>query len=297
VNQDEYIKENPQDFALWKAWVPEDGPVFWETDIGKGRPGWHLECSVMGMKLLGKNLDIHTGGEDLVFPHHENEIAQSEAVSGKHFVNYWVHTRFLLVDGEKMAKRLNNFYTLDDLKQFNPLAIRLELMSAHYRQQLNFTLKGIEEKQKTLQGLQEFIERLQEVNGEKNNPKVKKLISSAQKDFEKAMDSDLSIPEALRSMFELVTESNKLIAGKQLSKQNATDIQKFLMKINFVLGILSFDQKKAEIPREILSMIEERETARKNKDWKKADELRNSIQNKGYLITDSDTGARVKKAS
>ncbi|MEK6857161.1 MAG: cysteine--tRNA ligase, partial [Nanoarchaeota archaeon] len=189
VKADEYTKENVQDFALWKAWDSGDGDVFWETELGKGRPGWHIECSAMSMKFLGEQFDIHTGGVDLIFPHHQNEIAQSEGITKKQFVKYWVHNEWVLVNGEKMSKSKGNFYTLRDIlsKGYNSLAVRYSLISTHYRQQLNFTLEGLDASKNSLQRLQDFLRTLKDAHAEKDNTKTDKLIERARKKFEKSM--------------------------------------------------------------------------------------------------------------
>ena len=183
VKQDSYEKEEAKDFALWKSYDKEDGNIFWETSIGKGRPGWHIECSAMSMKYLGEHFDIHAGGIDLVFPHHENEIAQSEAFSGKKFVNYWFHNEHLLVDGKKMSKSLGNFFTLRDLlnKGFNPIAIRYLLLSANYRVQLNFTEEAVKSSENAIQRLNDFMIKLKEIKDNKDNKNIPKLILKTKK--------------------------------------------------------------------------------------------------------------------
>ncbi|MBI4140272.1 cysteine--tRNA ligase, partial [Candidatus Woesearchaeota archaeon] len=193
VKKDEYDKEHVRDFALWKAWTPDDGDVFWETSLGKGRPGWHIECSAMSMKYLGSHFDIHTGGVDLIFPHHQNEIAQSEPMTGEKFVNYWLHNDWLLVDGQKMSKSLGNFYTLRDVlaKGYSSVAIRYLLLSTHYRQQLNFTFEGLDAAKNSLQRLWDFVQKLDEPKTTEDNSKVDKLIFDVKHKFEKAMDNDL----------------------------------------------------------------------------------------------------------
>ncbi|MBD3314038.1 cysteine--tRNA ligase [Candidatus Woesearchaeota archaeon] len=293
VKQDEYEKEQANDFALWKAWDKDDGDVFWETELGKGRPGWHIECSAMSMKSLGASFDIHTGGIDLVFPHHENEIAQSEAATGKKFVNYWVHNEWLLVDGKKMSKSLGNFFTLRDLldKGHNPLAIRYLLISAHYRTQLNFTEKGISAAQNSLERLHDFMLKLEEQDGEKN-PKIKYLIVLTKEKFESAMDNDLNMPDALAAVFELVKEVNKLMAEGKVGKKDADDIKEFMLNIDKVLGVL---EQEEDIPAEIQELAEKREQARKDKDFKTADSIRDELKEKSYVVEDTPNGPRVKR--
>ncbi|MBU0536800.1 MAG: cysteine--tRNA ligase [Nanoarchaeota archaeon] len=293
VKQDEYEKEQANDFALWKAWDKDDGDVFWETEIGKGRPGWHIECSAMSMKSLGPTFDIHTGGIDLVFPHHQNEIAQSEAATGKKFVNYWVHNEWLLVDGKKMSKSLGNFFTLRDLmkKGYKPVAIRYLLMSAHYRTQLNFTEEGIKAAESSVQRLNDFMLKLKEQSGEENK-NIKARIKKARKEFEEAMDNDLNMPDALGAVFEFVKEINKLMAEKKVSRKDAEDIEGFMLKLDNVLGVLSQEE---DVAKEIQELADKREQARKDKDFKTADSIRDELKEKGYILEDTPKGPRVKK--
>lgn len=291
MSNDEYGKDDVRDFALWKAWTPEDGDVFWDTEIGKGRPGWHIECSVMSSKYLGQPFDIHTGGVDLIFPHHTNEIAQSECAYGKKFVNFWLHNEHLLVNGEKMSKSLGNFYTLKDLldKGYEPIAIRYELLLTHYRQKLDFKEDELKKIPAVLKRIYDFLDKLDEVKEGKENKKVGALIKRHEKQFEKAMDDDLNISGGLASMFGFMTEINKI----DLSKADAEKVKAFMQKLDSVLGIMKHE--KDNIPSEIHAMAEEREKARKAKDYAKADELRNGIKSKGYAVEDSAEGFRIKK--
>ena len=291
VSQDSYDKEHANDFALWKGYTEEDGDVSWETEIGKGRPGWHIECSVMSMKYLGETFDIHSGGVDLVFPHHENEIAQSEAATGKKFVNLWFHNEHLLVDNKKMAKSFGNFYTLRDLfiKGYEARPVRYLLISSHYRQKLNFSFEGLEAAKNAVERLQNFILKLTEEKGKEDNKKIKKLIEDARKKFEEKMDDDLNISEALAVIFSFINKVNK----EKISKKNADDILKLMREFDSVLGVIDFE--KENIPGEILQLVEERENARKNREWEKADEIRKEIKEKGFIVEDTKEGARVKK--
>ena len=295
VSSDEYGKENPRDFALWKAWSPEDGEVFWETDIGKGRPGWHIECSAMSTKYLGKSFDIHTGGVDLIFPHHENEIAQSEGAFGQKFVNYWVHNEWLLVEGQKMSKSLGNFFNLRDLldKGFNPLAIRFLLLATHYRQQLNFTFNGLDAARNSLQRIWDFMDRLDGVDTA-GNPDVdfSDLISSARKDFKAFICDDLDISKALAVVFDFIKETNKLIDAGKLSRLDADSAVALMREFDSVLGLL---REKEVLPEDVKALIDEREKARKEKNFVLADELRDKIREKGFLVEDSPKGVRWKK--
>ncbi len=298
VKSDSYTKEEAYDFALWKAWDPEDGEVFFETEIGKGRPGWHIECSAMSMKYLGKTFDIHAGGIDLIFPHHENEIAQSEAATGKKFVNYWIHGEHLIVEGRKMSKSLGNFYTLRDLlaKGYDPRAIRYLLLSTHYKQQLNFTFEGLEAAKRTVDGLIDFLRRVKEVKGKIENKEVKKLIKETRKKFEEAMDDNLRISDALATMFDFINKINKLISENKIGKKNSKEIINLILDFDKVLGLnLIHALKEEKIPEEIKKLLEEREEARKRKDFKKADEIREKIRKMGYLVEDTKEGPKVKK--
>ena len=297
IKQDEYEKEGVGDFALWKAWDENDGPVFWETELGKGRPGWHLECSAMSMKYLGEHFDIHTGGVDNKFPHHENEIAQSEAATGKKFVNYWMHTAHLMVEGKKMSKSLGNFFTLRDLldKGFKPMAIRYVFLNTHYRQPLNFTFESVKDAQKTLDGLQNLIERLQAITEFKQNDSVKIFVDEALQNFEEAMDDDLNVPEAMKYVFDFAKKINKLIDEDSLGKRGANEALDFLKKIDSVLGVLDFREKFFELTEEQQKIVDERNLARKNKDWKKSDELRDKLKAQGIILVDNKDGSSTAK--
>src|SRR3989338_7047243 len=223
VKQDEYEKTSMSDFALWKAWDENDGDVFWETELGKGRPGWHVECSAMSTKYLGDSFDIHTGGTDLIFPHHENEIAQTEGATGKRFVKYWVHNEWLLVDNKKMSKSLGNFYVLKDLlnKGYTGKEIRFLLINTHYRQQLNFTLSALDSAKAALKRLNEFVLNLQNIKNEESNPKLAEMISEAKKCFEAEMNNDLAIHGALSCIFNFVRDVNALAAENKISRNDA----------------------------------------------------------------------------
>jgi cysteinyl-tRNA synthetase len=294
VRQDEYEKESANDFALWKAYEKADGDAFWETDIGKGRPGWHIECTAMSMKYLGQQFDIHTGGIDLIFPHHENEIAQSEGYSEKRFVNYWLHCEHLLVNGEKMSKSKGNFYTLRDIlaKSYNPRAIRYLLLSTHYRQKLNFTFEGLEGADKTVKRFKEFVLRLKAVETEKDSPEIDNIIMKAKEDFEKAMDDDLNISEGLSAVFEFMNSVNRLIGQDAISRNDALKAFNLIMMFDSVLGVVELSET---IPDEISELVSRREEARKKKNWALSDELREKIRQKGYYIDDSSKGSIVKR--
>jgi cysteinyl-tRNA synthetase len=295
VRQDEYEKEQANDFALWKAWTREDGDVFWETAVGKGRPGWHIECSVMSMKHLGKTIDIHTGGIDLVFPHHQNEIAQSEAATGKRFVRYWVHNEWLLVEGKKMSKSLGNFYTLRDIlnKGYNAKAVRYLLLSTHHRQQLNFTFKGLEAATNTVNGLNDFIRRLRNINNVNNNRRIGTLVKAAKQKFEKAMDNDLNISSALAAVFGFVSKINKLEKDGKIGKNDAEAILKLMMGFDKILGVLDFEEEA--LAKEIKKLIERREEARRNRNYAEADKIRTKLKEKGIILEDTKQGVRWKR--
>ena len=294
VKQDEYAKDVASDFALWKAWDSADGDVFWNTALGKGRPGWHIECSAMSMKYLGSTFDIHTGGIDNMFPHHENEIAQSEAATGKKFVKYWMHCRHLLVNGKKMSKSLGNFYALGDLKDYDASAIRYLLLATHYRKELNFTLQGLEGAKNIVGHLNETIRRLKDANGNENK-NMQKLIKNTKIKFEKAMDDDLDITKALSALSEFEKQINKAIDANELSRNNATAVIEFLKSVDSVLGVMKFESEKLELSAEVKKLIEEREIARKEKNFARADELRNKLKELGYALDDTLGGAKARK--
>jgi cysteinyl-tRNA synthetase len=296
VKVDEYEKEEARDFALWKAWDEEDGDVFWETELGKGRPGWHIECSAMSMKYLGETFDIHCGGVDNMFPHHENEIAQSEAATGKKFVNYWLHNEHLLVEGKRMAKRYGNYYTLRDLlaKGYHPAAIRYLLMSTHYRQQLNFTFEGLEAAKNAVDRLTSFMHRLQDANGKESGEKIKQLIAQVQRDFGEAMDDDLNISVALAALFDFVREVNKLMDNNLLSKEEAEEVYNLMLHFDKVLGVIGEAKKEEKLPKEAEELIRKREEARKVKDWKTADKIREQLKAIGVIVEDTPQGVKWK---
>ncbi|MDD5416629.1 MAG: cysteine--tRNA ligase [Candidatus Aenigmarchaeota archaeon] len=296
MNKDEYSKEDARDFSLWKAWTPEDGDVFWETEIGKGRPGWHIECSSMSSKYLGETFDIHTGGVDLIFPHHTNEIAQSEAATGKPFVKYWMHGEHLLVDGKKMSKSLGNFYTLRDLlkKGHSAKAIRYLFLSTHYRTQLNLTEDSLKQAEKTVQNMISFIDRIKDIKTKnKDNKEINELIEKRTKEFENNMDDDLNVSLALASVFELIRDVNKAIDEDNISQKDLKKVYDAMMNFDKVLGIL--EHKKEKIPKEVLDLVKKREEARKKKDFKESDRIRDEIKKLGYIIEDSPVGPRIKK--
>jgi len=297
VASDEYDKDNVADFVLWKSFNAErDGNIFWESPFGPGRPGWHLECSAMAMKLLGATIDIHCGGVDNIFPHHENEIAQSEAYSGQRFVNMWLHSEHLIVDGKKMSKSLGNFYTLRDLLSsgYSGTQVRYMLLHTHYRTQLNFTMEGLDAVKASLQRLNDFIQRMQEIAGGTPGDDVKPILQRTFTRFSEALADDLNTSAALAAVFDMVHDINVLCDDHKVAEQEAQEVLKLLQRFDQVLGILSFDRDEETVPSEVLKLLERRQQARKDKDWALADQLRDEILSSGYLIEDTPSGARLK---
>jgi cysteinyl-tRNA synthetase len=293
VKSDEYTKEEAQDFALWKAWTSEDKDVYWETDLGKGRPGWHIECSAMSMHYLGETLDIHCGGIDNIFPHHENEIAQSEAATGKRFVRYWMHNEHLLVEGKKMAKKFGNFYTLRDLlnQGYDPITIRYLLLSTHYRQQLNFTFEGLESAKGAVERLRNFVRRLRNVTIEKKTAPVAEMLHLLKENFGNAMDDDLNISVALGFLFDFVRDVNNLIDEGALAKGQAETIAALMAEIDKVLGVVGKFESQV-LSKEAEKLITEREEARKVEDWETADKLRIKLREIGVIVEDTSAGSK-----
>ena len=291
-------KESPEDFALWKAQKP--GEPAWDSPWGKGRPGWHIECSAMSMKYLGETFDIHCGGKDLLFPHHENEIAQSEGATGKKYVNYWMHNGFINVDNQKMSKSLNNFFTVRDIaKEYDLEAVRLFMLSAHYRSPINFSRDQIEAANASLNRLYTARNslRFQIENGEdrslnQDEEAFVDRLKTYEKRFDDAMDDDMNTADALGAIFELVKDANVTIQPGA-SKKAAEAALNSLEAICNVLGLLS--KKEDELPEEIAVLVKERAEARKNKDWARSDELRNQIVSAGYILEDTKQGQKVRK--
>ncbi len=288
---DEYAKDDVRDFALWKE---EKEGVCWNTELGRGRPGWHLECSAMSMKYLGESFDIHTGGIDNLFPHHENEIAQSEAATGKKFVNYWMHNAHLLVNNEKMSKSKGNFYTLRDLtkKGYNPVAVRYLLLSAHYRDPLNFTEKGLQQAENTVKNYNAFYQALDFCTAGEDDPAIKEEIQKARNVFTESLADDLNVSAGLAGIFNLMKAVNVRLSGGRLGRQDALQVRDFLEEINSVLAIL--EKEEVKLTEEQQNLIRERERARKEKDFKKADEIRALLKEKGIILEDTPYGTRWK---
>jgi cysteinyl-tRNA synthetase len=326
VKHDEYDKEHIGDFALWKAWDEEDGEVKWDSPWGPGRPGWHIECSAMATALLGDEIDIHCGGVDNIFPHHEAEIAQSEGATGKKFVRYWLHCAHLLVDGQKMSKSLGNFYTLPDVlaKGYTGREIRYALMRVHYRVPLNFTWQGMEEARESLVRIDEWLARLRGVEGNvqpasaasasrtdssggedevrRGQRPTPKAFGSRQPNaqcsieeygFEKAMDDDLNISAALGVLFETIRETNRAMDREELDGTSATAWLKWWQRIDTVLDVEAETEIKP--PAEVLQLAKERETARREKNWKRSDQLRDQILALGWETRDTKDGQKLAR--
>lgn len=296
VSLDEYEKENISDFALWKKWTPEDGDVKWSSPFGDGRPGWHIECSVMSMKLLGETFDIHCGGIDNLFPHHENEIAQSEAYSGKKFVNYWLHSVHLIVNGEKMSKSKGNFFTLRDLlaKGYSPRAVRYALITTHYRKPLNFTFDLLKQANSSLKRIDDFIFSLKNVSSTgKIDDFLNEVLFNQVKKFEDAMDDDLNISEAMAAIFEMINVYYENF--DKVTQELANKVIDTFVKFDSVLGFIFFDKKQDELSEEEKALIEERIKAKKEKNYAKADEIRNILLSRGIELRDTKDGVIWKR--
>jgi cysteinyl-tRNA synthetase len=286
VNPD---KRNPLDFALWKT--DPKHIMKWNSPWGEGYPGWHLECSTMSMKYLGETFDIHTGGEDNIFPHHECEIAQSEGATGKKFVNFWLHVRFLLVEGQKMAKSLGNFYTVKDILQkgYTGRALRYALLSTHYRAPLNFTFDSLSASKAAIDRLQDFYHSLLGASAPADDPQIPQLITDVKRKFEENLDDDLNISGALAALFEFVREINRLTP----SQNQAGEILAALAQFDSILAILSPEEKSLD--EQIANLVAAREEARKAKDFPRADAIREEIRRLGYILEDTKSGIRWKK--
>ena len=294
IDTDKYEKENARDFVLWKA--RKEGEDFWDTEIGPGRPGWHIECSAMSMKYLGETFDIHCGGVDLIFPHHENEIAQSECATGKPFVRYWIHPEFLIVEGEKMSKSLGNFFTLRDLlsKGHSPETIRYLLLSVHYRKQLNFTNDGLRQAQASIQRLEDFASRVKEkAKSEEPSAAFSGDVNAARERFVEAMDSDLNTSAALAAIFDFVRLTYQKDTQDALSGGDFRIASEFMQEVESVLNILR--PQPELLDEEIAAQIEARQAARRRKDFAEADRIRQWLSSKGIQLEDTREGVRWKR--
>jgi cysteinyl-tRNA synthetase len=315
---DEYEKESVHDFALWKA--PKEGEPVWETEIGPGRPGWHIECSAMSSKYLGRTFDIHCGGVDNIFPHHENEIAQSEAANGVKFVNFWLHCHHLVVDGEKMAKSKGNFFTLEDIlaKGYDPREIRFSLLSTHYRKMLNFTFEALEQARAGRNRIRDFLVDLRDVKRDgPPNPEVTRLIETARAGFVAGLEDDLNISESLAALFSLIEKANRLIVKSRIFQEDVfsltsfiTEIDQKILMIEPTSVILRVDPTQMQVTAgnvqikvdvssdldlDIQKKVDARQKARAEKDFKRADEIRQELLETGILLEDTKAGVRWKK--
>ncbi|HEX7962894.1 MAG TPA: cysteine--tRNA ligase, partial [Terriglobales bacterium] len=323
VDVDEYEKDNARDFALWKA--PKPGEAFWESKIGPGRPGWHIECSVMAMKYLGETFDMHLGGEDLIFPHHENEIAQSESLTGKPFAHYWVHVRFLLVEGQKMSKSLGNFYTLRDLllKGYKASAIRYLLFSVPYHKQLNFTFDGLKQAENSVERLRNLKDRLERGRfPDGSNPEIQKLATDTEQKMRAGMEDDLNTAQALAAIFDMTRETNIVADAGKLHRDDARRLLQVLEEFDDIFAVLKDDDSqktatavkwartegrlKEDSPEfkalsngipdsQIEALIEERNAAKRARDFSKADGIRKQLADSGVILEDTKEGVRWKR--
>jgi len=299
VSQDEYEKESYGDFALWKGWDANDGDVVWDSPWGRGRPGWHLECSAMAMKYLGESFDMHTGGIDNMFPHHENEIAQAEGATGKPFVKTWMHCAHLQVNGEKMSKSLGNFFTLRDLidKGWSGREIRYVLISGHYRQPLNFTFAALDAARVSLARIDECVDALTNYAQGADAGVMPTWATADADNFKAAVNDDLNIPGAMAALFNLVRQSNSAVNSGELEVAEAAALLELLKNFDQVLGVIWFERRLTEdIPAEIQRLIDARATARAEKNWSESDRLRDELIALGWSVRDSKDGQKVKRA-
>ncbi len=296
VDVDEYEKADARDFVLWKA-SKEEGEPRWPSPFGEGRPGWHLECSAMSMEYLGESFDIHCGGVDLIFPHHENEMAQSEGATGKPFVHFWVHTEFLLVEGEKMSKSKGNYYTVRQLIEqgYSPMAIRLLLLSVPYRTQLNFTLEGLRGQETALEALRNFRRRVADFDGAAgSNPRAQEITGRAREGFKAGMDDDLNTSKALAALVEFRRDVNTAMEAGEFGTYDRAGVLDLLARVDSVLGVLGEEQAEMLDP-EIETKIEDRNAARRARDFKLADQIRDELTGRGIMLEDTPQGTKWKR--
>ncbi len=299
VKMDEYAKDSMADFALWKAWDQADGDVWWDSPWGRGRPGWHIECSAMSSKYLGKTFDLHCGGVDNMFPHHEDEIAQSEAANGCRFVNMWMHCAHLMVENQKMSKSLGNFYTLKDIlgKGYSGREIRYVLIGTYYRQSLNFSFQALEEARGNLQRIDAFRERLQDVakHGAEGDATLEQAAAfeKAGAAFLAALQDDLNVSAGLGVLFDFLRESNRELDAGAFTAAAARGALEALGKMDEVLAVMEPDASELKVPEEIQRMADERQAARAAKDWAKADLLRKAIDEAGWIVKDTPKGPQL----
>jgi cysteinyl-tRNA synthetase len=297
IDADEYEKEQPNDFVLWKG-PKDDAEKRWEAPFGTGRPGWHLECSAMAMKQLGETLDIHCGGVDNIFPHHENEIAQSEAVTAKPFARFWVHGEHLLIENEKMAKSKGNFFTLRDLleKGYKAQAIRYLLLSVQYRKQLNFTMAGLEQAQRSLDRIKEFLFRLKTAKLPAGaTQEVTQAVAAARNQFEAGLDDDLNTAQALAAVFDLIRTCNIALDKEQLREDDRAGILAWFAEVDTRLAIISPTEELASNDAEIESLVTQRNNARRNRDFAESDRLRKELLDRGIVIEDTREGTKWRR--
>ena len=290
IINDEYSKDNPQDFALWKARDDDDGKIYWESPWGRGRPGWHIECSAMSIKYLGNHFDIHCGGVDNIFPHHENEIAQSVSATQEPFVNYWMHSEYLQIQGDKMSKTLGNYYKISDLisEGFTAEEIRFTLLNAHYRSKLDFSLKQKQEARTTIQRITDFQQRLLEL---KDSSETESSIPDEFEEFVAALDDDLDTPKAFAIFFGWIRSMNKLLDRGEFKFSQINGGLDFIDKFDDLFAIIPDAES---IPQNIYDLIKKREKARLKQDWKTADKIRNQLYQEGWLVADSPSGPKVR---
>ncbi|MEZ5284533.1 MAG: cysteine--tRNA ligase [Vicinamibacterales bacterium] len=300
VDADTYTKEDARDFVLWKATRP--GEPTWDCGVGPGRPGWHIECSAMALRLLGESpIDIHTGGVDLVFPHHENEIAQSEGATGKPFSRFWVHIEHLLVDNQKMSKSLNNFYTVEDVaaRGYRLSALRYLLLSTHYRKQLNFTWTGVQQAEESLRRLTDCVDRLDTVRDGAAHDAMTDAVARARAAFDAALADDLNTAAGLAAVFDLVREVNTAIDDRQMGAPDAAQVRAFFDHVDDVLGVLSLRREEDAHPplpeAEIQAAIEARHAARRARNFAEADRIRDDMAARGVIFEDGPQGTRWKR--
>ncbi len=296
VETDKYEREEAVDFVLWKK--AKKGEPFWESPWSQGRPGWHIECSVMTKKHLGEQIDIHAGARDLIFPHHENEIAQTEAVTGKKpFVKYWLHGGLLMIDGQKMSKSLGNFITIENvLEKWDPRVIRMFIASSHYQSKLNWSEKNLLQAKKNLERVEEFINKIKssKFKIKSQNKKLNSLIKGAEGQFEEAMDDDFNTPEALAALFEMIKTINPLLDKNQLDELGAKKLLEFLKKIDKIFNFI-FPYKQESVPQNVKDLAKKRESFRKSQEWARADEIRKKIERLGFKVKDTARGPELKK--
>jgi cysteinyl-tRNA synthetase len=300
VDVDEYSKDDARDFVLWKASKP--GEPSWECNgTGPGRPGWHIECSAMAVRLLGESIDIHAGGVDLIFPHHENEIAQAEGATRQTFSRFWVHVEHLFVENEKMSKSIGNVYTVPDVvaKGYRPSALRYLLLSSHYRKQLNFTWTGVEQAEESLRRIVDFLAKLDDVTGDARNLELDAAVGRARDAFRDALASDLNTAAGLAAVFDLVREGNSAIAAKRMSAADARVVREAIEDFDRVLGVIALRRAEDATPdvpvNEIEQLIEERKLAKQRREFARADEIRKTLADRGILLEDTPAGTRWKK--